>query len=283
MLDRDETGGDRCMSIFFFRNDDVRDTLDEALVRLTDIFIEYGIPITHAVEPLNVTEEVTAWLIEKKKNHPRLIELIQHGLDHSVKISGPRKGEFGGNRTYQEQFDDLQQGMHLMDEKFGDLWFRGFCFPYGPYNPAAMKALNDLGFKLVNSHFNIRPSRRLFYGLGHLLRRGYLFGKRVSWNLQYRPGTSLFEVDMNVSFIKKYHSEGTDCDFYTLDQLKQRTTPYLRYRTIGVLFHHRYHIADEHFDLVRRYLDWVQSLPRVRFMNMQEIFERFSKGTVHDS
>ena len=265
------------MSTFFFRNDDVRETLDDSLVRLTQIFMDYGVPITHAVEPGNVTEEVTSWLLEVKSRYPRLLEIIQHGFDHANKLKGPRPGEFGGTRGYQEQYNELKRGMEIMDDRFGDKWFRGFCFPFGPYNPAAMKALNDLGFLLVNSHFNKRISRRAFNALGNLLRSGYLFGKRVSWNLRYRPGSNLFEADMNVSFIRKYKNEETDCDFYSLEALQQNTQQYLRYPTVGVLFHHRYHVNDEHFDLVRRYLDWLKTVPDTEYATMEEILHKFGK------
>ncbi|NTV03832.1 hypothetical protein HGA89_02780, partial [bacterium] len=83
------------MAIFYFRNDDVN-VLDEELVNVTRRCTEQGVPITHAVEPANVTDEATAWLRAEKSSAPRLIEIMQHGYDHRKRD----KGEFGGNRPY---------------------------------------------------------------------------------------------------------------------------------------------------------------------------------------
>lgn len=61
-------------NIIFFRNDDVRSTLDESLVSLTDIFIRNGIPISHAVEPANISSD------PKLKHFTILIRLVKQTL-----------------------------------------------------------------------------------------------------------------------------------------------------------------------------------------------------------
>lgn len=82
-------------NIFFFRNDDLRNKLDDSLIKITDLFIKYNIPITHSVEPANVSEEVVKWLVDVKKKYPDLIEIMQHGYEHKIK-NNFKKGEFGG-------------------------------------------------------------------------------------------------------------------------------------------------------------------------------------------
>ena len=57
----------RAKNFIFFRNDDVRDKLDQSLVSITELFIDNRVPISHAVEPANVSDEVIKWLIEMKK------------------------------------------------------------------------------------------------------------------------------------------------------------------------------------------------------------------------
>ena len=198
-------------SILFFRNDDVRDTLDSSLVKITELFIQHNIPITHAVEPANISPGVIKWLIETKQKSPDLIEIMQHGYDHQIKNS-QKKGEFGGQRTYSEQYHEISMGKELMNQYFSDLWFQAFNFPFAPYNAAAIKALNDCGFKVLNSHFNRKSSRQIFYFFGHLLNKGYWFDHHVSWNLNRYPNTNLFEIDMNISFIKKYLNDKTECE-----------------------------------------------------------------------
>jgi hypothetical protein len=266
---------DLSKNIVFFRNDDVRATLDKALIDVTDLFIRYQIPIAHAVEPANVTPEVIEWVKDVKTGHPDIIELMQHGYDHTIK-NKERKGEFGGQRGYQEQYDDIRKGKDLMNKHFGDLWFEAFNFPYAPYNPAAIKAVNDVGFKVLNSHFNSKFDRKVFYFFGHLLRKGFWLGHHVSWNLQKYPKTDLFEIDMNLGFIKKYLNEGTDSVMFTLEELKQKTIEYSKYRTIGVLLHHRYHNTQANLDLVEEYLKWIKTTG-AEFLTMEKIYDRLGK------
>ena len=60
----------------FFRNDDVRSTLDQSLVKLTNIFIQEQVPINHVVEPANISEYVTlSWDYDGRILHPN--EVIQ--------------------------------------------------------------------------------------------------------------------------------------------------------------------------------------------------------------
>ncbi len=263
-------------NVVFFRNDDVRDTLDKSLVDLTKLFIKYEIPIIHAVEPANITPEVIDWLTDLKKQYPSLIEIIQHGYDHQPKvIVKGRKGEFGGDRTYEEQYTDLKKGITLLNKYFNDNWFSAFTLPYGPYNNSFIKALNDCHFKVFSSHYNRKLSRQLFYFMGHLLGQGKMFGKRISWNLQYHPNTNLFEIDMNVSFIKKYHNEETDAELYSLEYLIEETKKYSKYRTIGILLHHRYHNSEEKIILVEDYLKWIKQQD-YSFSTLKNIYEKFS-------
>lgn len=262
-------------NLVFFRNDDVRDKLDSSLVEITELFIKNKIPITHAVEPANVTDEVVNWLRNVREENPGLVNIMQHGYAHARK-NKYLKGEFGGQRTYEEQFNEIKQGKELMNKYFGDNWFPVFNYPYGPYNLESMKALEECGFKVVNSHFNSDWKRKVFYAVGHLLRKGRLFDHHVSWNLDLYPGTSLFEIDVNVSFIKKYINEEYNCDMFTLEDLINKTTEYLNYKTIGVLLHHRYHNSPEKIDLVERFLDWSKK-QNFKFVTIEEIYNKFNK------
>lgn len=262
--------------IIFFRNDDVRNKLDDSLIRITNIFIENNIPITHAVEPANVTPAVVKWLIKTKEEFPNYIDIMQHGYDHINKINNPkRKGEFGGKRGYQEQFNDISKGKQLMDKYFGDLWLPVLNFPHGTYNYDAMRALNDVGFLIINSSFNQHWTRQLFYFVAHILRRNFFLGYRVPYNLRKRPKMNLFEIDNSVSFIKKYYSL-TDCDFYSLEELINITNNYIKFKVVGVLFHHRYHKNEHHFSLIENYLNWVNEND-FEILSMLDIYKKLNK------
>lgn len=258
----------------FFRNDDVRNKLDDSLIKITDLFVSHKIPIAHAVEPANINTEVVEWLNGVKKEHPDLICIMQHGYDHSIK-NKMKKGEFGGQRTYQEQFSDISKGKELMNKWFGDSWFPAFNFPYAPYNPAAMKAVDDCGYLVINSHFNSKFNRKVFYLIGHAMNRGFLFNHHVSWNLNKYPGTNLFEIDMNISFINKYYNEQYDCQMLSLEQMIEETQKYLKYKTIGVLLHHRYHNTDQKIKLVADYLKWCKTNKNFEYKSLEEIYKQY--------
>ena len=125
---------------YFFRNDDVRDTLDESLIKIQEIFIKKNVPITQAVEPANVTDSVVNWLLRQKQQYPELITFMQHGYNHIVK-NKYKKGEFGGQREFDEQYEEIKAGKDLMVKYFNNQWFEAFNFPYAPYNEASIDAL----------------------------------------------------------------------------------------------------------------------------------------------
>ena len=262
---------------YFFRNDDIRQTLDKSLITIQRIFKERKIPIIFAVEPANVSKEVVDWLLQEKKQHPELIDIMQHGYDHKIK-NRKKKGEFGGDRTYKEQYDEILKGKELMDSFFGDAWFPMFNFPYAPYNKAAIQALQDIGYKVINSHYNIDWKRRLFYVIGHILGKGLLFDHHVSWNMKKYPGTTMYEISMNISFIKQYYNEQTNCEFYTYNELcnqidQYSATPF----PVGLLLHHRYHTTVESISLIERVLDYLSNKHMVP-KNIENIYKSIEKG-----
>lgn len=260
--------------IMFFRNDDVRGRVDESLERITQLFIDRGIPIVMAVEPGNVSAPVAGWLLKKQDEHPGIIEIMQHGYDHTIK-NKYRKGEFGGQRGYDEQRREIEAGMKLMHRFFGERWFWAFNFPFGPYNGPAIRALDDLGFKVFNSHYNPRLSRRAFYVVGRLLRRGRLLGRHVSWHLNRYPGTNLLEVDVSISFIRRYIDENTSCEFESLSRLIAETECCRRLPVVGVLLHHRYHATEDSIELVARYLDWAKAAG-YRFCTLEQVYKEWA-------
>ncbi len=267
--------------LFFFRNDDVRNTLDESLVKLTEVFIKHNIPISHAVEPANVTKEVIDWLLNIKDKHPHLLEIIQHGYNHKLNyrevIGGRvRKGEFGGNRTYREQYDDMQKGQELMNKYFGNRWFNAFTFPFGARNQEAIRALDDLKYNVVNGGISINLKNRIFYSVGRTLQKEMLFGRKISWNLRTKPGTNIFQIDMGISVIKKYIDSETGCEFFSDDELNDLTHRYISSeKIVGILFHHRYHNDQLKIDYVDRYLGWLRTLPDIEFVTQEKIYQVF--------
>lgn len=261
--------------VAFFRNDDVNELTPE-LVAISELFFTAGIPIIHAVEPGNLSDACANWLIEKKAQHGRLLEIMQHGYNHTKHSAG----EFGGSRAFQEQYDDLRRGRDIMDRRFGDRWFPAVNFPYGPYNQATIRAVDEIGYKVFNGHYNPRLSRRLFYLIGRLLGKGQLLSRHVSHHLEIYPGTHVFTIDMAISYIDRYrgHYGSTDCDWFPLAALMERFAAARRHiEVIGWLLHHRYHTTPASVKLVQDSIDAMRrAAPGIEFWNFEEIHAAYA-------
>ncbi len=271
------------MKYVFFRNDDVRDKLDKSLIEITDLCVKYNMPISHAVEPANVSKEVVNWLLEMKNKHGNLIEIIQHGYNHKLnytkKIGGKlKKGEFGGDRTYEEQYNEIKKGKELMDSYFGSSWFSLFTFPFGARNNAAIKAVSDAGFKVVNGSKGISFKLKLFYIIGRLFNKEIMFDRKISWHLMKKPGTNLFQIDMSFGIIKSFINTEDQAVFFNLEQLKNITIKNLESNTyIGIVLHHRYHNSTEISKLFDEYLQWLKELPNISFVNQEQVYNQLTK------
>ena len=265
----------------FFRNDDVRETLDDSLIDMTNIFIKHNIPICHAVEPANVSAEVIDWLNNTKKKHPNLLEIVQHGYCHKLnvkeKVGGKiRQGEFGGNRSYKEQYDEILKGKELLDSYFGKNWFQVFTFPYGARNDAAINAVNNAEFLVLNGGYSPKIKYRIFYLLGKILRKRILFGRRVSYNLNKIPSTNLMEIDVSFGFIKRYINDDFDCEMHSLKYLQEKFFEFSNQEVVGILFHHRFHNNKDKIKLIDDYLIWIKKQGNIKFCTQEDIYKFYA-------
>lgn len=267
----------------FFRNDDVRNKLDDSLIRLTDLFIKRKIPICHAVEPANVGDEVVKWLIGIKEEYPNLIEIVQHGYAHKLNYKKiiwgkEKKGEFGGNRSYSDQKKEILMGKNLMDQYFRDKWFPLFTFPFGARNKASLKAVNDAGFFVINGSLGISTQQQFLYSIGRFFNRETFMGFKISYHLLHRKGTHLFQIDTSISLIDEFLDEETGAVFPSLDEIKEKTAKYLQHvNYVGIVLHHRYHDDENKIAWVGLFLDWLLSISNVRFLDQQTIYNEARK------
>lgn len=230
--------------LIFFRNDDVRNSLDESLVIITELFIKHKIPITHAVEPANVTRPVADWLLNLKKQHPGIIEIVQHGYDHSKKAV-TTSGEFGGSRTYEEQYKDIADGIKLLDQYFGKYWFRAFTFPYGAYNYETLRALKDLNYNVVSTGYTHSLKRRVLNTAGTLLRKKFLVNKPINYFNEKIPGFGMLELPTSINLTKKMLDENNSIQ-KTFAELKEEfELKKSSFHLIGFLMHHRWWKGDD--------------------------------------
>jgi peptidoglycan/xylan/chitin deacetylase (PgdA/CDA1 family) len=231
--------------VIFFRNDDVRDSLDESLVIITELFIKYKIPVSHAVEPANVTQPVVDWLLKLKKQYPDIIEIVQHGYDHSKKAV-TTSGEFGGSRNYEEQYKEISDGKRLLDNYFGSHWFRAFTFPYGAYNYETLLALKKLDYHVVSTGYTHSLKRRVLNGVGTLLRRKFLINKPINYFNERIPGLGMLELPTSINLTKTTLDENNSVQKSFTELKEEFEFKKDSFQIIGFLMHHRWWKGDDY-------------------------------------
>lgn len=240
----------------FFRNDDVRDILDKSLIDFTDMFIKFGFPVSHAVEPGNLSEEVAEYLTNLISKHPDLIEIIQHGFNHN-KNNPTIKMEFGGTRDFRSQLKDINEGKVIMDNYFGKSWTHVFTFPYGTYNQATLQALDYIGYGAISTKIQFSVINRLKNQIGVILGKDMIFGKKINYHTKFRQGYNFKEVSVSANLIRRYTGYDT-AEHYTLNEIIGQINEASKYTNlIGVLFHHRFH--QNQLPVIEQLLAWVHS------------------------
>lgn len=224
----------------FFRNDDVRESLDDNLVYLTEKLVSEGFSISHAVEPANVSREVVEWLLAIKTAYPSRVEILQHGYEHRIKTKSPYRGEFGENRTYEEQLDEIRKGMALMSAHFAECWTRIFSFPYGAYDHNTLKALEKCGFKMISTGVRLSLKRRILNCVGHMLKVSRFMGYNIVYFSEKKPDYAIYEFPVILNNTKR--QTGPDAGIQlTHRELKGAWERVPRWcRTRGILCHHRF-------------------------------------------
>lgn len=255
----------RNSQFIFLRNDDVRNKLDNELIELTRICTDLEIPISHAVEPANVTSEVAKWLLEEKKKNPDLIEIIQHGYDHNKDNPGV-KMEFGGNRNLNDQLASIKAGKELMDSYFDSEWSPVFTFPYGTYNYDTLKAVDAMGYKVISGKINYNRKNLIKNTAGRMLGSNFLFNKKISYHNLKRRNFTFKEFSVSANLIKKYIDD-QKAIHYNIAEIRQQIMVSAKHSSItGLLFHHRFHTYE--FDMIRHLLKGLK--------------ERFTYSTIMD-
>lgn len=241
----------------FFRNDDLRDVLDAELINITELFIKHKIPIIHAVEPFNISKEVSDWLYDIKKKYPDLIEIIQHGYHHNLNNQFDYGMEFGDKRSYNDQYDDLQKGSTQMDTLFSDQWEKIMTFPYGSYNRNTLKAINDLNYTAISTSIDFSKKHRIKDLIGRTLRQHILLTKKISYHNQKRKPFNFYDYAISINLIKKYLGYD-EALHYSLDELISKTNFSLKHTDlIGILLHHRFH-KEDYMSTMENYIKYLK-------------------------
>lgn len=250
--------------VVFFRNHGVGELTPE-LVAVSELLWEQEVPVTHAVEPGNLTDECAAWLRERQAENGRLLEITQHGY-HGARHEA---GEFGGGRSYREQYDDLERGLKIMDDRFGDGWFRAISLPQGHHNRDTLRAIEDLGYLSLSGRHDAGLSGKLVRSIGRVLKGGRGGSDRLGQHLAAVPGTNAFAISWTIDLLADGAGDGlADRD----DLLRRFEEARGRTDVIGWRLHHRLHGTPASLDLLRETVAELRGLqPAIEFRNSAEI------------
>lgn len=135
----------------------------EIIVRLDDVgladwrthavistFVNGEIPLSCQVIPASLSTAEAFFLNQMAKKAGGLLELCQHGWQHSNHApSGERKFEFGSTRSKEEQTRDIRSGLLRLKGELG--LFRGNVFtpPHDRLDSSTLESLAALGFQVV--------------------------------------------------------------------------------------------------------------------------------------
>ena len=149
----------------FIRDDDVW-TLERSFVEFFELMFKLKIPVVYGVIPARLEKEAAIFLKKAKVKEPNLLDIVQHGYAHqNYAPQGEKKYEFGENRTYEQQFSDIERGMKLMRQWFGPLMTEGFTPPYHAEDRRTIKAIEKLKVPLYSARLKVPLKKKTFIDL----------------------------------------------------------------------------------------------------------------------
>ncbi len=136
------------MHYYFFRDDDVV-APDRAFLAFFRLGLRYRIPVVYGVVPGKATVELIAFLSRQKKLHPGLIDIALHGWTHADHGSGKsgKKYEFGPQRSYQQQRQDILQGWAALYRYFGKDTAPVFIPPFHGFDLNTYRIIGSLAYR----------------------------------------------------------------------------------------------------------------------------------------
>lgn len=251
----------------FIRDDDVGE-LTPALKVFSQTFARRGLPVSYQIIPERLTDECAAYLRDLRAEFPGLVELGQHGLRHQMMVRGKLEFyEFGPERTYDQQFADIQEGTDLLRTRLGDdSASRIFTPPRHRFNRDTLRAARALGFRVLSSSNYTRTIYRAAYLVGRTLRMTNLGRPGVSYHGGVRPDSGLFEMSIAVGVDNGPDIVGTvDSTVEAVIQAR----PFAR--DLGILFHHMAYAGDGGSQFLEDLLDRVTKLPEVSFHRILDL------------
>lgn len=255
----------------FFRDDDVDELTDE-LIEFVNFFLTEKIPVNYQVVPGKLQDDACEFILEKRRTHPELIRLNQHGYMHEHVNDGVHTWfEYSGNRPYEDQHESIQSGQRILRQKLGSCFDdRVFTPPGHKYDENTLRALEALGFQILSASSYTSPQARLYYGFGKLLRRTSLLGKRISYNGQRLPGHDLREISVALDVDMTKDVRGNPIAKTSTRLIRELQQASRNTGIVGVVFHHSCYDHRKQ-EILRELISFLRSVPGLSFRLIEDV------------
>jgi hypothetical protein len=149
--------------------------------------------------------------------------------------------------------------------------------PFGIYNEDTIRAAKFLGYKVFCGYYSYRLSRRLFYIVGHFLRKNLIFGRRISNHLTRHPGSEMLQIDTGIDFIKTYFGDG--CEMFSCGEIMKAFARLEESVPVVVLvLHHNYFREDGRLSLIGDVLDRFQERDDLQFVTYESVYSQYTRS-----
>jgi len=222
----------------FLRNDDVGQE-ERGLRQLLNLTLARGVPLSLEVIPGILTSSKERLLQEYKHFFPTLLELNQHGWQHRNHELNGTKSEFGLNRSFDQQLEDIGRGKKILEQEFPDRFHAVFTPPWNRCTEDTLVALDQLGFRVLSR------------SLGHAEAPGHRFREiPITIDLfQWKGGVVLRPRHEILADLVRQMNEGL---------------------TVGLLLHHQV-MGSDAFEFLEGFLDELTRHPVVRFHTFRSL------------
>lgn len=132
----------------FLRCDDIYEA-GYKTKKVIGVFINNKVPLTLSVIPVKLSLSCARYLKKAVAPYPSLFDIAQHGLSHRNRAKTGNRYEFGPGVDYRTQKAEIKQGMKILKERLG-ISPEIFVPPWNGYDKETLKALYELGFKIIS-------------------------------------------------------------------------------------------------------------------------------------
>ncbi|HXU99995.1 MAG TPA: DUF2334 domain-containing protein [Caulobacteraceae bacterium] len=227
-------GNQRAAARYFVRDDDVGPLTPE-LASFVGAFVARRIPVSYQIIPARLTIECAEFLLTVQRAHPTLIEFGQHGLNHEMQLGRRMVArEFGPERSYQQQSDDIKFGLEILRTRLGPTTpIKVFTPPQHKFNADTIRAVAAAGHSTFSAACYPTAHHQLAYGLGRRLGLSSVGYQGISYHGVRRPEADMVELSISIP-----------ADNGRRRRLSALQTPAALHRAthssgyVGLMFHH---------------------------------------------